>query len=213
MTNRADTLLNETIRAGLKQALKDSWSYSQYREEMARQVEAGETSGIQQSPDRIQYTLLNHRRMKRWEKTFRFPETVASKIKDLLAATSAPKRTWLVLTETWCGDAAPMLPLADAFARAIPGIDLRIASRDDHPELMEQFRTDGALSIPKLLILDQNQEKVLAEWGPRPVPARKLVQDYKAAHGKLTAEFREELQQWYNKDRGQHIAEELAYLL
>ncbi len=163
------------IRTGLKQALEESWSYSEYREEMARQVEAGETSGLEQSPDRVQYTLLNHRRMKRWEKTFRFPESVAHKIKDLAEGSAAPKRTWLILTETWCGDAAPMLPLADAFARAIPGMDLRIASRDQHPDLMEQFRTDGALSIPKLLILDEKRDQVLEQWGPRPVPAKKLV--------------------------------------
>lgn len=211
MTKQENTAPAETIRKGLTNALKASWSYVEYREEMARQVQAGETSGLEQSADRVQYTLLNHRRMKRWEKTFRFPEAITRQINALVAGSEV--RTWLILTETWCGDAAPMLPLANAFAQAVPGLELRIASRDAHPELMEHFKTDGALSIPKLLLLDQSKEEVLAQWGPRPRPAKNLVQEYKAAHGKLSAEFREELQQWYNKDKGQHIARELSYLL
>ena len=151
--------------------------------------------------------------MKRWEKTFRFPARVREQIRSKVQDSNNTIQTWLVLTETWCGDAAPMLPLADAFSAAVPNLELRIASRDAHPELMEFFRTDGALSIPKLLVLDENQEIVLREWGPRPVPARKLVLEYKAAHGKLTAAFREELQQWYNMDKGNNIASELAELL
>ena len=214
MKNQVDTSLAETIRNGLSNALAASWSYPEYREEMARQVQAGETSGDEQSPDRIQYTFLNHRRMKRWEKTFRFPEEVARQINDVPMGSGSGSHTWLVLTETWCGDAAPMLQVADAFARALPGLELRIASRDAHPELMEHFKTDGALSIPKLLLLDSGQEEVLGQWGPRPKPAIALVKQYKAAHGKLSAEFREDLQQWYNKDKGAHIARELAaYLL
>lgn len=198
----------------LLRAYGDSLAYPDYRAEMARQADAGETSGDAQSEDRIGYTFLNHRRMKRWEKTFRFPEDVLANIGQQAALGKERNEfTWLVLTESWCGDAAPMLPIAEAFAQAVPGLELRIADRDEHPELMDLVRTEGALSIPKLLVMSADKREILADWGPRPAPAAALVRAYKTKHGKLTAAFREELQQWYNKDKGRSIARELAALL
>ena len=57
------------------------------------------------------------------------------------------------------------------------------------------------------------QEKVVADRGPRPSNATKMVEDFKMKHQVLTPEFKKELQVWYTKDKGQNIFEDLASLL
>ena len=73
--------------------------------------------------------------------------------------------------------------------------------------------THGARSIPKVIVLDNSQQEIVGEWGPRPSLATKMVEDYKAEHGKLTDEFKQELQLWYNKDKGQNILQDILKLL
>lgn len=182
--------------------------YPTYRDRVAAQAREGKTSGPEQSESLIHYTKLNHQRMKRWDRTFRLGDD----LKEMLDQ-GADGAIWLVLTETWCGDAAPILPIMEAIATHCPGLSLKIAYRDDHPELMEHYRTDGALAIPKLLVLDAENLEVTASWGPRPEPLMEQVRAFKARHGKLTPEFRESLQRWYNKDKGQAAAAELSALL
>lgn len=75
--------------------------------------------------------------------------------------------------------------------------------RDQNLELMRHFLTKGTLSIPKLIIVDDTTGEVLGDWGPRPSTATQMVNDFKESHGTLTAQFKEDLQKWYNKDKGQ----------
>jgi hypothetical protein len=196
-----------TLEGLLTKALSRSVSYREYRTEMTRQAIAGETSGALQSDSLIAYTLLNDRRMRRWEKTYRLPDSVRLELENVEG-----ELIWLVLSESWCGDAAPLLPVLRAFEEACPGLRLHLADRDDHPELMARFKTDGALSIPKLLVLDPDGTNVLASWGPRPTAPMEMARAYKAEYGKLSPEFREALQRWYNKDKGRAITEELKGL-
>jgi hypothetical protein len=91
-------------------------------------------------------------------------------------------------------------------------IDFRIVLRDENPELMSQFLTNGSMSIPILLLLNDAYE-LMGSWGPRPSIATQMVQDYKATHGGLDAEFKKELQVWYNKDKGQSIQKDLIGLI
>jgi hypothetical protein len=37
-----------------------------------------------------------------------------------------------------------------------------------------------------------------------------MVQDYKAKYGMITPEFKEDLQVWYNKDKGQSIVKDIS---
>jgi hypothetical protein len=192
----------------VKEALDQSLDYPAYRAAVARQVAEGRTSGLAQSEANVYYTLLNHKRMNRWDKRLVLP----SDLKKILASKKHP-HIWLVLTESWCGDAAPVLPVMSAFAAESPCLELRISQRDEHPLLMDRFLTDGARSIPKLLVVEPNTYKVIKSWGPRPEEARRRVAEFKALHGSLTMEFRESLQKWYNLDRGGQTIRELARLL
>ena len=168
----------------------------------------GKTTGTQQTESLIDYTKMNHRRMKRWEKTFQLSDKALKQLGKL-----DNKVEWLVLTESWCGDAAPSLPLMNKFAEGNSNLELGILLRDENLELMEYFRTDGNLSIPKLIAIDQDHGKVLGEWGPRPSEATAMAKEYKREHGSLTAEFKEDLQRWYNTDKGQNIEEDLLGVL
>ena len=192
----------------LRRALEDSWDYAGYRELVRKQVDEGRTSGLNQSEAYVYYTLLNHKRMRRWEKKTRLPED----LKGTLAKMEEPW-IWLVLTETWCGDAAPVLPIMEAFASNSDSLNLRIALRDEHQELMDRFLTNNARSIPKLLMIRPSDYKVVASWGPRPREVAQMVAAYREEHGKLTEELRMSLQKWYNKDRGRSIIRELSELL
>lgn len=192
----------------LREALKKSMDYPAYRDLVARQARDGQTSGAVQSESLIHYTKMNHQRMRRWDRTLQLPEGIAAQLRE-----QDMEQVWLVLTETWCGDAAPVLPVMQAFAMQSPRIALRIALRDQHPDLIARYPTDGAMAIPKLLVLQPSPLRVLASWGPRPKLLMEKVRAYKAAHGGLSPEFRESLQRWYNQDKGKAILAELAALL
>ena len=192
----------------VQQALEKSWDYAGYRELIRRQVDEGRTSGMNQSEAYVYYTLLNHKRMRRWEKITRIPKNLQQDLSQL-----RKPWIWLVLTETWCGDAAPVLPIMDAFASLSDSLELRIALRDEHPELMDRFLTNKARSVPKLLMIRPADHRVMASWGPRPEDAARMVEEYRAKHGRLTEELRVSLQKWYNTDRGESIIRELSGLL
>lgn len=197
-----------TIDKTIETALKQSMDYQTYRDLVIHQAENHETSGTEQSEALINYTMLNDRRMKRWDKTVKINTESTARIKSL-----SNKLTWLVLTETWCGDAAHVIPVLHKIAELNPNISLRLVFRDEHEELMDAFLTNGGRSIPKVIILDNSSYEVLNTYGPRPSEATKMVMDYKEAHGKLTPEFKEDLQRWYNKDKGQTIAKDIIELL
>ena len=200
--------MQSEITSQVKQALEDSWDYREYKELLRKQVDEGRTSGLNQSEAYVYYTLLNHKRMRRWEKKTTLPEH----LREALTGLEQPW-IWLVLTETWCGDAAPVLPIMEAFAAHSDSLGLRIALRDENQELMDRFLTNNARSIPKLLMIRPSDYEVVASWGPRPQEAAKMVTAYREEHGKLTEELRMSLQKWYNADKGESIIRELAELL
>jgi hypothetical protein len=117
--------------------------------------------------------------------------------------------TWhlLVLAEEWCGDGANSVPYLARLAEATPGLELRILSRDEHPDLMDSHLTEGTRSIPVVMILDEEFREV-GWWGPRPAPLQALfLRDIK----NLPKEERySRLRAWYAQDRGRTTLEEVS---
>lgn len=197
-----------TIHNLIEKGIDNSYSYQEYRNLVSDLLAEGKSTGHEQSDALTNYSMLNDRRMKRLDKTLKIDDQV----KD--AFTSAKTDiTWLVLTEGWCGDAAQSLPVINKLAEMNDGIKLRIISRDDNDELMNNFLTNGGKSIPKLIAYNKETKEVVDSWGPRPSVATKMVNDYKELHGSLDPEFKQDLQVWYNKDKGNNIAEDLVKLL
>ena len=195
--------MKEIIENSLEKAI----SYQEYRTLVKDLLDQGKSTGPNQSDALLNYSLLNDRRMKRLDKTTKLSEETLAKVKDI----NEPQ-TWLVLTEGWCGDAAQNLPVIHKIAEENPNIDLKIVLRDENLELMDEFLTNGGRSIPKMIVLDDDKT-VKNTWGPRPTIATKMVQDYKAANGSLDAEFKKDLQVWYNKDKGNNVQEDVVALL
>jgi len=206
-TLNKNTIEKETV-ALIKEALNKAISYDEYRVLVASLAEEKKSTGTVQTESLTNYTVLNNRRMKRLDKTIKVNETVIEKVKAY-----SKKITWLVLTESWCGDAAQTMPVMNKLAILNPNINLQIIQRDQNLELMNRFLINGTLSIPKLIMIDNDTLEVLGEWGSRPTIAAKMVEDYKKENGTLTPEFKEELQVWYNKDKGQNTIEDLVALL
>jgi len=192
----------------VEEALPNAISYQEYRQLIDDHAAQETSTGPNQTEALTNYTMLNQRRMKRLDKTTKIQEADIAKIKNFKGNV-----TWLVITESWCGDAAQTMPVMQKIADLSDGIEVKVILRDENLELIDAFLYNGGRSIPKLVAIDNTSGNVITDWGPRPSKATKMVNDYKEAHGKLTPEFKQDLQVWYNKDKGQNTVEDLIGLL
>ncbi|AUC16975.1 thioredoxin family protein [Tenacibaculum sp. SZ-18] len=191
----------------IENSLESSISYEKYRELVSHLLKEHKSTGPNQSEALYNYSLLNDRRMKRLDKTSKLREDTIEFVKSI-----EKSQTWLVLTEGWCGDAAQNLPVLSKMADESEKVDLKLVLRDDNLELMDEFLTNGGRSIPKLIALDKDKN-VLFTWGPRPSLATKMIADYKEENGVVDAKVKEDLQRWYNKDKGVNVQEDIIALL
>lgn len=199
-----NTMISNIISDSLTQAI----SYNDYRTLVSQLVEEQSTTGNEKTEALINYTMLNDRRMKRWDKTVKLSDEAKEKIQNF-----KNKVTWLVLTESWCGDAAHIMPVINKVAELNDNIDYKVVMRDENDALMNEFLTNGGRAIPKLIAINNETNEVIDTFGPRPNVATEMVKAYKEEHGKLTPEFKEDLQRWYNKDKGQSTIVDLLHLL
>ena len=191
----------------IEKSLKTAISYSGYRSLVNNLLTEGKSTGPEQSDDLTNYSMLNDRRMKRLDKTIKISEETIQEFQKV-----KQPQTWLVLTEGWCGDAAQSLPILNKIASDTANIDLKIVLRDENLDLMDLFLTNGGRSIPKLIALDKDNN-VLDFWGPRPTIATKMVADYKEKNGALDPQFKQDLQVWYNKDKGKSVQADFVNLV
>ena len=203
--NIQNQLSTETL---LKEKFDQAMTYNDFRSMVDDYAAAGKTSGPEQKESLINYTLLNSRRMKRWDKLFKLDDSLTQQLNNVNTGIN-----WLVLSETWCGDAAPTMPVMNKIAEANPNIQLRVLLRDENLDLMERFLTNGTLSIPKLISFNSETGQVIGDWGPLPTNAAEQATEYKRANGSLSPEFKEDLQRWFNKDKGKDTLADLLKLL
>jgi len=192
----------------IQNAILNSLSYAEYRKLASDLVAQGKPTGHDLSEALAHYAELNETRMNRLEKTITLTDAVIQTLQN-----SSKNAIWLVLAESWCGDAAQILPVLNKMSEASNTIQLNIVLRDDHDALMQLFLTNGAKSIPKLIILDAQTLNVLADWGPRPLGAKQLIEEYKATHGVVDETGKIELQKWYLHDKGISIQQEILEIM
>lgn len=108
-------------------------------------------------------------------------------------------RRLLVLAEDWCGDASNTVPVLAKWADQVDGLELRIIRRDEHPDVMDRFLTNGSRSIPIVIVLDE-AGSVVGHWGPRPSELQGFVMDNKSTVPKQ--ELYPRVRRWYARDRG-----------
>lgn len=177
------------------------YTYDTYISLIKELLAQGKTTGNTQSEKYIAYTQLNISRMERIAKTYT-PDVV---LKEKLKNISSPQQ-WIVITEAWCGDSAQIVPIIYKMQLCNQqNINLKLFLRDDNPTLMNQYLTNGSMSIPKWIVRDENHQDIFV-WGPRPQPAVAIYETWKKsafAHDKEI--FEKELHGWYAKDKGKSI--------
>ena len=167
----------------------------------------GKTTGENQSEAMFSYGKLNRQRMHRLEKTVLLDESLTEK-----ARKTGRKQIWLILTEGWCGDAAQNIPVIEKIAAASDNIETRYVLRDENLELMDEYLTNNARSIPKLIALDALNLEEIGTWGPRPAAAMDLFIELKH-QGLEKPLIMENLQRWYIADKNHSIQTEFEKLL
>jgi thiol-disulfide isomerase/thioredoxin len=183
-------------------------NYTDYITLVARLVEENKTTGSDQSEKLVEFTKLNQQRMNRLNKTIRLSDEQLELLKKL----NTPKKI-LVIGEAWCGDCAQIIPVLNKIVEASNNqLSLEIISREESPELIEKYGTNGIISIPKLLIYED--EKLTQTWGSRPKPAVDILNKWKANLDTMTHDdFEKELHLWYAKDKGKSIIDEVLSLI
>lgn len=191
---------NEYIEKGI--------SYSTYINQIEDLVANKQTSGEDQRIDLVEYTKLNLRRMKRLGKTIALDD----QLKQLVTSCKTPM-TWLVLTEAWCGDAAQNIPFINRLAELNEHIELRLLYRDENPELMDAFLTNGGRSIPKLIALSSKDHSLLGSWGPRPEDAQQRMNELNQSQHLKKEDIITEIQLWYARNKNQSLEAEFYKLM
>ena len=187
-----------------------SYTYENYLKQFNQWVHQGQTSSKDTSPTLVEFTKLNWARTQRLQKTILLNPEIKKSAKKIDYI-----YTWIVITEAWCGDSAQNIPVIAEIAKLNPEkIKLYIVLRDENPELMSKYLTEGARAIPKLIVIDDTLSKEVFTWGPRPKPAQEILKKWKRnPAGKSWEDFEKELHSWYAKDKTNTIQSEFSELL
>jgi hypothetical protein len=188
---------------------RETLTYAELRallEREATRVAADLKAGRRSDDPHEAFLPLNLHRTARIDKTFRVPPDLRQRVVSL-----REPQFWRVVTEPWCGDSAQSLGVIAAIAASSPQIDLRFQLRDQHPDLMDRYLTDGNRAIPLLLAFDASGNE-LFRWGPRSRPARELFRLGQQA-GLPKDQLLQRLHSWYALDRGRSVTRELEDLI
>ena len=191
----------------IQNSFHKAYSYASYRSIIKRFIEEGKSTAKEHTDALLDYSILNDKRMDRLDKTLKISDETLNSIQNL-----KDELTFLVISEGWCGDAAQVVPIINKISETSGKIDLKIVFRDENEALMNLFLTNGNKSIPKIILVDRDYN-IISSWGPRPSIATKMVLAYKAKNGILDAEFKKNLQIWYNKDKGNNTQQDIVKLL
>lgn len=197
--------VSETITSELLESAVD---YKTHHQQITELFNEHRTTNEDNRENMLEYTKMYLQRVGRWDKRGKLSEELVSKLESF-----PRKMIWVVLNEGWCGDAAQSLPFINKMAEASENITLKILLRDQNPGVMDEFLTNGARSIPKLIALDADTLEVIGTWGPRPKEAYEMYRAQLDDPEIPNQKAQENLHYWYAKDRGNAIQQEFLSLL
>jgi hypothetical protein len=115
---------------------------------------------------------------------------------------------FLVIAEDWCVDSANTVPyLAELAASA--HVPLRILDRNSSSAVMDRHRTgDGRMVTPLVVLLRGDVDA--AAWVERPAPVQQWFRSM--ATDPASADRFARRQQWYDRDRGRTMLDEIVTL-
>jgi hypothetical protein len=183
-----------------------SYSYLEYMTHFAAVVAMPEPPVL---PDNVKgdFRKLNLQRMDKWNKIYEPSPDSQQKLAHILSGL-----TWYVIADLNCGDCAQSLPVIAKVAQ-IALIELKIILKDDHPEIMDHYLSNGSRSVPKL-IAQTSEGNELFTWGPRPANALRIYTNYRDHKDTMAWEdFEKELHLWYARNKGVETESEIVSLL
>jgi hypothetical protein len=189
--------------------IDQGFTYSQFVEFTEQLVRGNRTTGSNQSEAYLDYTRMSLQRMRRWDKTAKVSPEIEKLVQSIQEA-----QVWLMITEAWCGDGSQCIPYLAKLADLNPLIQLRIIMRDENPEIMDAYLTNGARSIPKLIAFSKDLNSELFTWGPKPEYLLNRHREYKLdSQGKEYKEFLDEIHLWYARNKNQDLETELFRII
>lgn len=200
------TLLEHKTAAVTLQRVKAGLTFDQYvmhwQDQLGRPMK-----GMDKEARRyLYYRRYNMERARGVEAAYEMSKALKAAVDNI----DAPQ-TWLVLTEDWCVDSAYSLPIISDAASSNPNINMRILSRDDHLDIMDRYLTNGARSIPKLVVFDEVGRELMS-WGPRPRILKEMRTAW-ASEGVAGAMISQRSIAWYEEGGWHHVDAELADVL
>lgn len=176
--------------------------FKTYYQDVLNVIENGDITDEYRS-----YYNMNSQRMERLQKRIQLCDIQKGRLETLNRNIEL-----IIITEGWCGDAAQIIPVIEKLVEGSEFLDARIVYRDENPDLMDAYLTNGGMSIPIIVGMDSETGQDVFRWGPRPEFGNKLLKRFK--DGELTKEeFQLDLQKSYNKDKGEAIIDELLLKL
>lgn len=192
-----------------KKQAKQVFNFEEYVSHINELFEKNKVTGNVQNQAKLDATKINLVRINRLIKTYKVSDELQNKLEKL----SNPM-DWYLFSEGWCGDSAQSLPLINEIAGSSKYIYLHIILRDDNPELMNEYLTNGSASVPKLVAFDRASGQELFTWGARPKAIEEMVLDYKKKYTlNNKEEFIKNLHLWYARDKGKALEDDFINLL
>jgi hypothetical protein len=189
--------------------LQKALSFEDYHHLSERRYNEGASTSADaehNTPEILGYVKLNLARMNRLSKTVNLRPDLSTALQSVKA-----NWVWLVLSESWCGDAAQNVPVLEKMAAESNGkISLRILLRDENPDVMDDYLTNGSRSIPKLICLDAKTLQEVGVWGPRPAEAQQKMNEWKALP---LSEKIEKVHAWYAANETAALQREFVSLI
>ena len=182
-------------------------TYNEFVNEFTRQISVSDINTLNDYDKSFyDYRKLNFQRSSRLEKTF----IPTDETKQLFSEINQQQK-WIVITESWCGDSAQNLPVIAKLTQLSGLIEFKIVLRDSNLEFMDLHLTNGGRAIPKLIVFDESDNEIF-QWGPRPVEAQNLFTRLKN-DGMPKPDINKELHLWYGRNRGKEVEREIYELL
>ena len=116
----------------------------------------------------------------------------------------------ICITEDWCWDAANVVPPIAKLCDETATMELRVVKRDEHPDIMDRYLTNGARSIPIVVGLD-SEFRELGRWGPRPRELQAWAMAHKDELPKK--EFYIAMRRWHVEDAGMSTLDEVMEMV
>ena len=188
--------------------VQKGFDYQELLNSIRRKVEETDSSKLdERSKKRFQIIRLNYHRYLRIQKILK----VSEPLKKVVTAIQKPQ-LWLIITEESCGDSAQTIPCIYNISKLNPQITLKFLYRDENPDIMDQFLTQGKRRIPKLIAFDEEGNE-LFRWGPRPYEADEIFYHVRDDEGLGKDAALEKVHLWFGKDRCKAFNQEFLDLL